>query len=139
MASIVRVWLTCFYALFHKLINIQKPKTNRFRGKGPTVDLMVSDPNNNSQAPSLSHSMRLHVRHHLFNVFELIKYFDSLWFLQVVLATNDMPSINDVTYNGLVEITCKVCSPLFEEGWLLNWQTLHKLVTCCSINFIPRL
>ena len=70
--------LTCFYALFHKLINIQKPKTKYFRGKDPTVNLMVSDPNNNSQALALSHSMRLHVRHHLSIVFELIKYFDSL-------------------------------------------------------------
>lgn len=42
---------------------------------------------------------------------------DSSCFLQVVLAANDMPSINDITYDELVQVISKVRHPQSTKDW----------------------
>lgn len=129
MASIARVWLTYFYALFHKLMSVQRPKTNSLRG----ANLVTSDRNKNSRALEVWHSMQLHMRHHpsivlklwttrdwscccSSSILKLINYFDSLQFLQMLIVASDIPFINDITYNKLVKIVYKAHSLLLKEG-----------------------
>ena len=45
---------------------------------------------------------------------------DSSWLLQVVLAANDMPSINDITYEELVQVISKVRHPSSTKNWCVE-------------------
>jgi hypothetical protein len=45
---------------------------------------------------------------------------DSSWLLQVVLAANDMPSINDITYDELVQVISKVRHPSSTKNWCVE-------------------
>ena len=52
---------------------------------------------------------------------------DSSWLLQVVLAANDMPSINDITYEELVQVISKVRHPSSTKNWCVeNWFFLES-------------